>query len=214
MRSSSLLIGVYLCLSVAVLPGCIGGPKNFENENDRLRRENLDLRRQVTRLEESLQLRESELTAQRQRASDGVQPVEGATPPQLAAIRLDRYTAAVDTDGDGADDTVRAYVRPVDGRGRLLVVAARATVQVVAVREGQPPRTIAERSFSPDEWDAAYRSGFAGTHYTLELPLPTPLPDGAIGPATIHVTVTDAATGTQHTEQRATTVEPAGGAGR
>lgn len=198
-----------LLASLSVLPSCsLGGPKNFENENDRLRAENLTLQRQVEELREKAALRAGELEALQQQGGAAA-PIDGASPPTVAGIKLDRYTSAVDTDNDGADDAVRIYLRPVDRDGRLLVSAARVTVQVVSIREGRPPSTVAERTFTPPEFDAAYRSGFAGTHYTLELQLPSPLPDEAVGPGTIQVTFTDAATGATFTEQRATTIERA-----
>ncbi len=202
-------IALSACLTpLGGLPACgLGGPKNFENENDRLRAEVLEMQRQVRQLEEQLTLRAGELRALRQQAEEGTRPIEDATPPALAAIRLDRYTGTVDTDRDGTDDTLRVYVRPVDGNGRFLVVAGRVSVQLIAAREGRPARTVAEKTFTPAEFDAAYRSGFAGTHYTLELPLPSPLPEDAAGPATVYVTFTEATTGASFTEQRAATIE-------
>lgn len=195
-----------ILLAALAASGC--GPRNFENDNDRLRAEVLDLQRQVEQLQEKSALRTAELQALRQRAEGDAQPLEGVTPPSLAAVKLDRYTGVVDVDNDGSDDTVRVYVKPVDGEGRFLVSVGRATVQVVAIREGQPPRTIVERTFTPAEFDAAYRSSFTGTHYTLELQLPSPLPDDAVGPATIQLTFTDPA-GATFTEQAATTIERA-----
>lgn len=192
----------------AALPSCLGGPRNFENENDALRSERLELQRKIADLEDQLDLRESELRALRDRHDQGAAaaPVEGATPPTIAAVRLDRYTGAVDTDRDGSDDLVRVYAQMVDARGRQLPVAGRATVQVVAIREGQPPRVVAERTYAPGEFDASYRSGFTGTHYTLELPLPSPLPDDLLGAATVQLTFTDAS-GARFEQQRAITLE-------
>lgn len=189
-----------LCLSAAVaLPGC--GVRNFENENDRLRAVNLKLERELDELQTQLQLRTREIEAARQQLSGETQPIDGAHPPQVTTLALDRYTGAVDSDGDGIDDVVRIYVRPLDGQGRFLPVAGQVTVRLVTITETDPPAVLAERTYSPAQWDQAYRTGFTGTHYTLEIELPQPLPD-AITQATLHVTLTEGVTGVKLTQQR------------
>lgn len=200
MLAHPFLIRVYLCLSVAFLPAC--GPKNFENDNDLLRAERLELQREVARLQEQVELREAQLAAAHQQLDGDTHPVEGARPPQLAKLKLDRYTSAVDTDRDGRDDLVRVYLRTLDGRGRFLPVAGRATLQVVNIREGEEPLVLAERTYPPGEFEETYRSTVTGTHYTLEVPLPDNLPDD-IEDAAAKVTFTEGVTGAEFTEQTA-----------
>lgn len=178
----SLLLAV-----VFALPGC-GGPKNFLNDNDTLRRENLALQREVEKLNEQLRLRIAEVTALRDEArrvngtnaqpgADGAASPEGSDPPVLAGVQIDRYSGPVDTDGDGIDDVVRIYVYPVDQKGRMLPVAGTLTVRLVSIPAEGAPAVIAETTLPPDAFDAAYRTGFTGPFYRTELVLPDDCPD-------------------------------------
>lgn len=195
-----LVICVSLC-SAGVALGLTGCRKSFKNVNDDLRAERLELQRKVAELEGQLELRTAELEAQRQKNEGEATPLPGVEPLHPVKLKMDRYSAALDTDGDGSDDTVRVYVQPLDAKGRFLPVPAKATVQLVRIEKGQDPQTLVEKTFEPDEFDAAYRSGFTGTHYTLELPLPADLP-GNVKEATVKVTLTEGVTGVELTEQQ------------
>lgn len=196
-------IRVHPRLSAAValllLAGC-GGGGDFLNENDRLRAVNLKLERQVETLQKQLALRLDEIDAARQ-ALGGAPAVEGARPPRLARIVFDRYTSAVDTDADGVDDTVRIYIRTLDGQGRFMPVSGEVTARLVAIASKDAPDVVADRTWSPSQWDEAYRAGFLTAHYTIELELPQPLPPGVQKP-TLHVTLTQGATGAEFTHQQ------------
>lgn len=198
LRSSAVAL---LCLGLAAC-----GPKNFENDNDRLRAENLQLQRQVDELTKQAELRAAELAAARQQAEgNGLTPVEGAEPVQLAKIAAGKLSSAVDVDNDGNDDLIRLYLTTADGKGRFMPVAARVNVQVVTMKPEENPQVIAERTYAPAEFDAAYRSGFTGTHFTLEVPLPPELPSDA-KEATAKVTLTEAESGVEHTTQTPVTI--------
>ena len=174
-----------------LLTGC--GPKNFVNENDKLREENLKLIDQVDELNEQLELRLGEIeTLQAQSA--GERAIKDADPPVLAKLDFARYTGAVDTDDDGRDNLIRVYLTPLDHQGRMLPVAGLVKMQAAALLEDAPPALLASRTYTPAEFDAAYRTSFIGTHYTLELNLPESL-DPAITSATVKVTLTEAVTG-------------------
>ncbi|MCE9591622.1 MAG: hypothetical protein K8S99_13985 [Planctomycetes bacterium] len=182
-----------LALALGLLGGCSRGPRGFENDNDRLRRENSELKAKVDELSRNIDLRLAEI--KRLEAQSATQPaVEGAEVPRVVEIKFDHYSGAIDTDSDGTDDALRVYLKTIDQRGRFLVAAGRAVLQVVAITPGQPVATLIEKTFTPAELDAAYRSGLTGTHYTLETPLPRPLPAG-VGEVTVKVTFTDAAGG-------------------
>jgi len=188
---------VALFLAAAcLLPACSRGPRNFTNENDRLRAQNLELERSVAQLEDALARREGELDALRQQQEDA-RPLPGVTPPTLAQLKLDRYSGPVDTDEDGVDDLVRVYVKPLDQDGRVIPVVGVATLTLVAITDDAEPVQLAQQRFDADAVRGAYRSGLAGTHYTLELALPA---DASAGPSTLAVRLTfiDAATGAEH----------------
>lgn len=175
-----------------VLGGC--GARNFTNENDRLRAANLELQRQVDRLQAQLELRVAQIDAMQQEAvRDRPEELRSAEVPRAVSLRLDRHSGPLRTGDSDYEDLLRLYVRPLDQRGRFLPVAGQATVQAVALRPGKEPVVVGELTVSPDDWERAYRSGLTGTHYTLELPLREP-PEGARELA-VHVNFTDAATG-------------------
>jgi hypothetical protein len=180
-----------LALCCLALSAC-GGPKNFTNENDALRRQNLELRDKAAQLQKQIDLRLAEIATLRAKNAAATQPaLEGADIPRVVKLRPDRYSGAIDTNSDGTDDTVRLYIQTIDQQGRFLPAAGRAVVQVVAITPGSPPALLAEKAFSPSEFDAAYRTGLTGTHYSLEVPLDTTTPAGS---ATVKITFTDAAT--------------------
>lgn len=178
-------------LTALCLTGC--GPKNFVNENDKLRKENLGLKQQVGELNEQMELRLGEIETLRA-ASAGQRAIKDADPPVLAKIEFDRYTSAVDTDNDGRDDLIRIYLTPLDHHGRLFPVAGRLKLQAVAIQDDAPPALIASRTYEPNEFDDAYRANFTGYHYTLELKLPDSL-DPTITSTTARATFTEAITG-------------------
>ncbi|MCC7204207.1 MAG: hypothetical protein IT441_03945 [Phycisphaeraceae bacterium] len=162
-----------LCLALTMLiiapVGC--GKKNYLNENDRLRAQNLALQQEVDRLERSLDARLLELSAA---DASATQPSADAPAelPTLTNIDLDRYTSAVDLDNDGRDDAVRIYVRTFDQKGRFLLTAGSVDAQLVLIQPGTEPVVLTERHYDAYIVDQAYRSGFLGTHHSLDLPLP------------------------------------------
>lgn len=176
------------------LASCSAPPRNFVNDNDRLREENLLLRRQVDTLEKNVAERLAEISAMEQRLASEAGTIEGARIPALTSLRFGRYTSAIDTDADGRDDTVRVYLLTLDQESRFLPVAGRAVLTLTAITPDAGATVIATRTFEPADLDRAYRSGFTGTHYTLDLPLPDDLP-ADLTQLTLKAFVTDAATG-------------------
>lgn len=188
-------------LSMLVLLGLTGcGPKNFVNENDKLREQNLKLTQQVEELNKQMELRLGEIETLRAQSA-GERAIKEADPPVLAKIEFARYTAAIDTNSDGKDDLIRVYLTPMDHKGRLLPVSGRLKIQAVTLKDDAPPALLAARTYEPDEFDAAYRANFTGYHYTIELPLPESL-DPAITSATVKATLTEAVTGAEHSEEK------------
>jgi len=182
-------------IGLAMTLAACGNPVKVAQENDRLRRSNMELQRQVTELEKERQLRLAQINALQQRL-DAAPALADAQLPQLVAVRFGRYSGPTDKDRNNVNDTLRIYLQTIDQRGRFLLVAGRAQLQAVAITPGSDPKTIVEHTFEPVELDKMYRSGFTGTHYALELPLPDPLPPD-VTELTAKITFTDAATGVQ-----------------
>lgn len=182
---------------VAVLPwmgGCsFGGASQSElaKQNDELRRHNLELERQTNDLRAKVAARQDEIKVLQQQV--GRQPaVEGAAVPTFTTLTFDRFTSAVDRDRDGGNDALRLYLKTLDQEARFIPVSGRAEVQVVVIEAGQDPVLLTSASFDPDQFARCYRSGITGTHYTLDVNLPTPVD---VRQVTVKVTITDAATG-------------------
>lgn len=179
-----------------VATGCSRKPRNFLYETDQLRKDNLDLQRQIEGLENAIALRLEEIHRLEQQVSGSRQRIEGARIPQVTALRFDRYTGAIDANDDGMDDTVRVYLKTLDQQGHFIPVAGRAVVQAVLIQPGRVATVLNETTYEPQAFSAAYRCGLTGTHYTLELDLPSP-PTAEAGQITLKLTFTDAATGVQ-----------------
>lgn len=197
---------------LASLPGCrvmVAGERSVAEENDRLRESNLRLQRQVDELTQQVELRRGEAAALREqlvREDDEPDPaLAGAESPVLSKLAIGRHSGAVDSDGDGRDDLIRIYLRPLDQRGRLLPVAGRATLRAVDLAGEGEPATVAERAYEPAQFDAAWRSGMTGTHYTLELALPETLPAGE-HELTVRVALLEARSGARFSTQQVVTV--------
>lgn len=195
-------------LSMTQVVGC--GARVAE-ENSRLRRQVLELEDRVDELEQQVAAKNVQIRTFERKLEQPDPPVTGVRPsdlPMLAGIGFGRYSGAFDTTGDGADDTVRVYLLTEDQHGRFLPIAGKATVQVVWIPQDGEPVELAKKTFDPAALRDAYVAGLTGTHYTLEVKLPSPLP-AAIKDrveATTKVTVTDAASGATLTKQQSTLI--------
>lgn len=196
---------IALTWALAVTAGCsatIGGDgRSLSQHNDELRRANSELREQLDQTQEQIKLLEGELSTHRQRAGRRAE-IDGAVVPTLSGLKFARYSGPVDRDGDGADDMVRLYLRPLDQRGRMLVVAGRVNVQVVELRSEAVPRVVAERTYEPQEFAGAYRSGLTGDYFTIEVPW-SPQDVAEAAQVTVRATLTEADSGAQVSEQAA-----------
>lgn len=197
--AAAMLAGMFL--------GCHAGPRNFENENDRLRQENLTLEQEVTELRSNLEARLGEIEALRAKYQTQSIRVPGAEPPVLSKIEFDRYTAAVDTNSDGQDDTLRVYLDTFDQNNRFLPVSAQAALQVAVIQEGREPYLIINETYDAKQVTNAYRSSMLGTHYSFEAALPPDLASD-VDEVTVKMTVTDGATGATFTTQKALRLVP------
>ena len=193
-------------LAVMLAAGC--GPGNFDTEADELRKRNLELYDQVRTLERDIEQYIQETKTLRQRVVEEHSGIKGADPPRLTEIRFGRYSSALDTNDDGNDDLIRLYVLTLDQHGRFMPVAAVATVKAVRSEPDQDPQVIVEKQYGAKEFDARYRSGFTGTHYTLDVELPAPMPKG-VNEADVSLFVKDAATGVTRRHSQTMIIETA-----
>ncbi len=185
-------------LALSLAAAC--GPRNFLNENDQLRAERLELQRQLEQLNTQIENLMAEKAALRQQLETAPAPLPGAEVPTLSRVQFGRYSGPMDDDGDGRDDLIRVYVQTLDQHGRMMPAAGRAALQAVVIPDQKPPFVLAQRTFNPPEFEKAYRSGFTGTHYTLELPLPEDVPEN-VKQLTVKLTFVEHLTGVELSAQ-------------
>lgn len=201
-----------LLVAMGLLAGCTfgGDGRDFRNENDRLRRRNLELQEKVEALETRLRGQQAEIERLRHTLRGPAPTVEGVQAgdvPRMSRIELGRMSGLAGADRAGPAEELRLYLRPIDQAGRFIPVAGRALVQLITLPEQAPPREIARRAYGPGELDEAYRSGLAGTHYTLKVPLEElDLPGESL---TVKLTLTDGATGHRAETQTLIRLPPA-----
>lgn len=217
----------FACAGVATLAlvGCRAKPKDFENENDVLRRQVIDLESQVASLSAErgeLQAKLAEMMRERDASLDsGSAAAEVvASLPRCAGIEFSRYTGLADRDGTPGPEAIDLYIRPYDGRQRFVQVAGRLSVTATLVPPGSvaepmgtdkagaagtasspQPRTLAQLELSPNDLREAYRSGPLGTHYSVTLPLDPPN-QPLNGVVVVYATFTDAISGLSHETTR------------
>ena len=92
-------VGKFLPLTVfpvlMLSAGC--GPGQFHNENDELRRHNLELVREVRDLRAKVDARDEHIESLHERLSGQSISIEGTDPPRLVKLRFGRYSGTVDT---------------------------------------------------------------------------------------------------------------------
>lgn len=188
-------LGLFLVVS-----GC--GPRNFENENDTLRARVAELEPALAEAEKRAAAAEKALAAEIEKQRAELPPLpEGVLPSLLAGVEFVSYTRGIDTDKDGRDDAARLYVNTYDTRDRFTQVAATAKVTLSATRAGESAVTLTTKEFDCREFDATYRTGFTGTHYTLIVPFQTPPPAG-VTEITVSLELTDLLTGATHKTEK------------
>lgn len=198
---------------------------------DRLRRQNAELTAKVESLERQLSEARTALAAEsgRQKAGREAELADGAGPPLSAeAIEATPHLAGISIAGSSHTDrplsgdgcVARVYLAPVDGMGRFLQVVGTASVTLYWSPPGCQAEVLSCHEFGPLALRAAYRSGFGGTHYTLEWPVsaagaPAPVqgageagrPAGSDwicgSPVEVKVEFTDARSGRVFTARRA-----------
>ena len=159
-----------LASSFLLLPSC--GPKNFTNDNDRLRRENLELTRQIEALEVKLNDRLGQIETLQARLHHDEAPLPaGAERLVPSGIEIDSYSGPVDVDRDRIDDVVRLYLLPTDQHGRMIPVSGTLTATLVHLPDAGEPTVLRTLTFDPHQLDDAYRTGFTGPYYRAEFDL-------------------------------------------
>lgn len=197
---------VVYVMMVTALVGCGTSNQRVSTENDTLRRDNMQLKREIDRLHGSVKAQADKLQALESSTTPPADP--DALIPQVTFIQFGRYSTALDEDTDGHDDLIRLYVLTLDQRKRFIPLAGIAVAQVDHIVAGQNPVTLATRHFDAKSIDEAYRSHITGTHYTLDIPLPNGDAIQNVNQVTVSLQITDLQVGTKFNEQIVLPVKP------
>lgn len=179
------------------LGACRAKPKNFDNENDALRRRVMELERENARIlaeRNELQAAVNELTRTLEAATGEASADVIASVPRCAGIKLDMLSGLVDKDGVQGAEAADVYIRPFDGRQRFVQVAGTLTVEILHLpdlnKSGGDRASDSDRpdpstvdagdanvtrlgivTLGPRELREAYRSSPLGTHYSVRVEL-------------------------------------------
>lgn len=203
-------VGVYCA-------GCSSGPKNFENENDRLRRRTVELEAQVRDLAATnaeLTVKVHEL-ASRRPGDERLAPEVIEALPRCVVLEIGGLSGLADTDGIPGLDAADFYIRALDGRRRFTQVSGWMTVRVSLLPNAErggasdgTPLLLGSARLTPTELREAYSSSFTGTHYSIRVPLKAPNRPLA-GVVTLAATLEDGVTGALVTAAATRVVGPA-----
>lgn len=193
-----------VCAALA-LAGCRSGPKNFDNENDDLRRKNLELNQQVESLTRQRDETLAKLAeAQRMASWDGQDLAASVRQalPRCAAIEFGILSGPADTDNLPGFDAVDIYIVPRDGMGRFVQIVGSVDIRVDLLPGlSEEPLRLGSMTLGPEQLRAAYRSGFIGTHYTARITPAQPIDPGS-GSIAMSIEFVDALTGVVHQARR------------
>jgi hypothetical protein len=156
-------------VSIVLLGLAACGPRNFANENDRLREQVMDLETEVTSLRRANEELEAQLVVDTDDPAAAAAEIRANT-PRAAAIDISPRSHL---QRDETGDRVIVYVQPRDGRGRFVQLVGHLSVHVALVPTAADARTLGRVQLAPGALRDAYRSSFAGTHYTVEVPTET-----------------------------------------
>lgn len=212
-RRGGLRCALALCAvaCAALLGGCRSKSKNFENEND-------ELRRRVAALEterDAASARASEAEAKLREfvtARESVDEQEALEAlPRVAGVSIGRLSGFADYDAQGRARSFDVYVRPHDGRMRFVQFAGRMNVEATLFDErietGGAARRLGGATLGPADVRESYRASPLGVHYAVRLEFDEPVAADA-GVVVVRVELIDPIGGQTHRAERL--VRPAG----
>jgi len=117
----------------------------------------------------------------------------------VTGIKLGRFTAAADIDGDGADDGIRVYLLPFDQDDHTLKAAGVVRIRLFDLAAEEGERLVGDFEYTVEQARRHWAGGFATYHYKFDCPWKTPPSHGGI---TVRVEFTDYLTGKTFAAQK------------
>ncbi len=174
------------CLASVLLLACTGCQTSGRRAE--LLKQNDELRRDKSRLERTVALRDGTIAHLQQQivdlqAFDPGRPVDLFAPVKLEIASL---SGGADYDGRSGDDGVTVYLRPVDADGDAVKVPGRIEIQLLDNTDLASPRVLGVCVFDdPAQLGRLWHGRFTTNHFTLKCPFPA----GVTLPDTRRVTV-------------------------
>ena len=200
--TGSSAIPVWLTAALlAVAAGGCGPGASTEGLADRLeasRKENVQLRQKVERLEGDVKARDEQIARLR-----GLGGKRAELLFTVASIRLGR-TSGVDTDGKPGDDGVRVYLKCVDRDGDALKAAGDVTIQLFDLSTEAKENLLARYDFSAADAARHFSGGLLMNQYKFDCPWKSAPPPRA--DITLRATFTEYLTGKTFTTQKPVTL--------
>lgn len=190
------------------LAGCtVGGSRSASAENDLLRRERLELKQELDRLQRDNADLKAKLAAASGPRPAGLDAEALAALPVCASIEIDGLSGWTPVSPAEPARGVAVYVRPLDARARFVQAVGVIEVEAISVPSmsmGGQPRRVAGAVLGPPMVREAYRSGFMGTNYTIDLVFDAPIDRTADPGASLllRARYIDALTGRSHETER------------
>ncbi len=166
-------------LAVAASFLCAGcsGRALVPNESDRLREELAAASDARDRAESRAKELESRLASMARERQGEIDPEVAAALPALASVTLSakstaRLAPADSASAQGGTLSVALIVSPADGLSRFVQITGTLRLTVAALVAGAETVETTTLVTGPKALRDAYRSGFLGTHYTVECTVP------------------------------------------
>jgi hypothetical protein len=86
------------------------------------------------------------------------------------SLKLGQYTGGADLNGQGGDDGVKVFLRPIDANGDTIKAAGSVTIQLYDLAQPPDKTLIGEYKWSIDQVAKAFSGGFGAYHYTFTCP--------------------------------------------
>jgi len=169
-------------LLAALVCGCASTEDRDLIESQLRQQENsiAQLRHQLASTEADLRVAQSETEELRsQLASTGrmvsILPEQANVLYRVEGIELHKYmTGGLDKDGVPGDEALAVLLVPQDQDGEMLKVPGGIQIDLFDMTRPPGDQNIGVWTFSPDEVQQAWYSGFFGSGFMLELPLSAP----------------------------------------
>ena len=178
--------------TLAVLMTGCSGRALAPNATDGLRAELVERTRERDAARARMLELETKVGELSQSRDGKIDPEVAQAMPALASVSLSSQSTGRLTEPNHA--TLAAVIAPFDGLGRFIQITGTLRVSVAALVPGRDPLPAGSLTVGPKALRDAYRSGFLGSHYTIEVPLKW---DGAESPRALAVSAefTDGLTG-------------------